>query len=421
MRSSIFLSLAPLAAAAPWNSWSPPASSSPDFANVTIFVAPEDWPQRSTSYARVVLLNQDCETDNVLLSTFTLTPPEGRYYPVFASHDLGETWTQISQIEFGPETGKDFSAGRLAQPDFLELPIDIGDYPAGTVLFTGMGQPTDGTSTNIYVYASRDKGYTWEYVSQVAQGGPANTTNGATPIWEPFLIMSPVSHNPPWIMDAYSDQRDPAHGQKLAHQSSPDLLTWGPVINDAAEANYTMRPGMTTMAKMGNGQYIFTYELGFSIDGLPTNSPYAVHYRISSDPEDFGSAEEHLLKSSDGKIPSSSPYVVWTPIGPTGKGTLVVSDGSYAQIFMNTEYGDPNAWFTVDAGHGVGYSRSLTVLPDQSKVLLVNGGMYNTSVTVVSAGIIDVPGTFAPGFGPVGSGKDSVSSCNGVGFWNNWA
>jgi hypothetical protein len=232
--------------------------------------------------------------------------------------------------------------------------------------------------------------------------------------------MSPVSHNPPWVMDAYSDQRDPAHGQKLAHQSSPDLMTWGPVINDAAEANYTQRPGMTTMAKMGNGQYIFTYELGFSTDGLPTNSPYAVHYRISSDPEDFGSAEEHLLRASDGTIPSSSPYVVWTPVGPTGKGTLVVSDGSYAQYFLNTEYGDPNAWVTIQSDHGVGYSRSLTVLPDESKVLLVNGGMYNTSVTVVSAGIIDIPGTYAEGFGPYGSGMDSVSSCNGKGFWNNW-
>src|ERR1700742_1324814 len=84
--------------------------------------------------------------------------------------------------------------------------------------------------------------YTWEYVSHVASGGKANTTNGANPIWEPFLLMSPVSHNPPWVMDAYSDQRDPAHGQKLSHQSSPDLVSWGPVTDDAAEANYTLRP-----------------------------------------------------------------------------------------------------------------------------------------------------------------------------------
>jgi hypothetical protein len=232
--------------------------------------------------------------------------------------------------------------------------------------------------------------------------------------------MSPVSHNPPWVMNAYSDSRDPAHGQKLAHQSSPDLKSWSSIIDDAAEANYTLRPGMTTMAKMGNGQYIFTYELGLSSDGLPDVSPYAVHYRISSDPETFDSAQEHLLKSSDGLISSSGPYVVWTPVGPTGKGTVVVSDSYFSQVFMNTEYGDPNAWVTVPTTHGVGYTRSLTVLPDESKVLLVNGGMYNTSVTSVTAGIIDIPGSYAPGFGPKGHGKDSVSSCNGKGFWNNW-
>lgn len=46
----------------------------------------------------------------------------------------------------------------------------------------------------------------------------------------------------------YSDQRDPLHGQKLAHQESKDLMDWGPVINDVAYLNYTDRPGMTSIA-----------------------------------------------------------------------------------------------------------------------------------------------------------------------------
>jgi hypothetical protein len=174
---STLLSVVPIVAAVPWSSWStpaasptssgwgsgpspPPSSGTPNFDNVTIFQAPPSWPRRTTSYARVVLLNQNCEEDNVLLTTFTWSPPDGNpSYPVFSSHDQGQTWTQISAIYYGPETGKVFSNGSfLAQPDFLELPIQIGDYPAGTVLFTGMGQPADRSSTNIYVYASRDKG-----------------------------------------------------------------------------------------------------------------------------------------------------------------------------------------------------------------------------------------------------------------------
>jgi hypothetical protein len=124
MLSSYFLSLLPIVIAIPWgNPWGNGGGSpSPSYDNVTIFVAPADWPTRSTSYARVVLLNQNCETDNILLTTFTVRPPETPYYPVFQSVDLGQSWTEISHIEFGPETGKDFSGGWLAQPDFLELP-----------------------------------------------------------------------------------------------------------------------------------------------------------------------------------------------------------------------------------------------------------------------------------------------------------
>lgn len=62
----------------------------------------------------------------------------------------------------------------------------IGDYPKGTVLASG--NSWGNTSTNIDLYASPDKGKTWEFVSNVARGGPPNTTNGADPIWEPFIL-----------------------------------------------------------------------------------------------------------------------------------------------------------------------------------------------------------------------------------------
>ncbi len=46
----------------------------------------------------------------------------------------------------------------------------------------------------------------------------------------------------------YSDQRDPLHGQKLAHQESTDLKTWGPIVNDVAYKTYTGQPGMTVIS-----------------------------------------------------------------------------------------------------------------------------------------------------------------------------
>jgi len=58
----------------------------------------------------------------------------------------------------------------------------------------------------------------------------------------------------------YSDQRDPAHGQKLVHQVSSDLRNWGPVVTDEARSAYYARPGMPIISKMNNGQYFMSYE-----------------------------------------------------------------------------------------------------------------------------------------------------------------
>lgn len=184
----------------------------------------------------------------------------------------------------------------------------------------------------------------------------------------------------------YSDQRDPKHGQKLAHQTSVDLQRWGPVVNDAAYANYTLRPGMTSIAQMGNGKFTFSYEMGFAPED-PAKAPYATHYRIADSPFQFDSAVPYLLQATDGTISSAGPQTIWTPAGGP-KGTVVVSDSTYDQLFINKEYGDPKSWVLVPSGHGVGYTRYLQLMPGTNGevVLLTNGGMYGESKTVVTTG-----------------------------------
>jgi hypothetical protein len=84
------------------------------------------------------------------------------------------------------------------------------------VLVSGMGQPSDQQFTNIYVYTSRNKesivapiGHIFRansvqlylgYVSQVALGGRADTTNDANPLRKPSHLMLPVSHNLAWFL-----------------------------------------------------------------------------------------------------------------------------------------------------------------------------------------------------------------------------
>jgi hypothetical protein len=53
--------------------------------------------------------------------------------------------------------------------------------------------------------------------SNIATGGRAISSNGYTPVWEPFFLM-----NGDRLVVYYSDQRDTNHGKKLVHQVSTD-------------------------------------------------------------------------------------------------------------------------------------------------------------------------------------------------------
>ncbi|BCS30776.1 BNR/Asp-box repeat domain protein [Aspergillus puulaauensis] len=355
------------------------ASPQSTFDNVTIFTLPPSWEDRQTSYARTIMLHheQDHRKHRVMLSTWTFGAPGGPYLPIYKSIDEGESWSEYSRLYF---THRNYTGGGLWQPSLYKLPQQVGDFPPGTILASANAIPRDFSSTNIEVYASRDRGLAWEFVSVVAIGTAPNTTNGAHPIWEPFIMMYEDK-----LTVYYSDQRDPLHGQKLAHQSTRDLVHWGPVVNDVAYANYTLRPGMTTVARIGNGKYMLSYELA-----LATEVPYAVHYRIADNPLEFDRAESHLLKSQDGTIPAACPYTVWTPAGGP-HGTIVLSDGTYEEVFINRQNGHPHAWVKVPSGKGVAYSRSLTVMPEKDVILFLNGGLYGADNTTVTVGEWKIP------------------------------
>jgi hypothetical protein len=157
---------------------------------------------------------------------------------------------------------------------------------------------------------------------------------------------------------------------------------------------------MTTVAEMGNGKWILTHELGFAPN--PT-APYAVHYRIADSPLEFQSAPEYLLQATDGTISSAGPYVVWTPAGGPN-GTIVVSDSTYSELFLNTAYGGPDEWVFTPTGKGISYTRALQVLPNESQVMIVDGGLYAGTNTSVTLGNFLVPGPT--------SSEDTISACN---------
>lgn len=381
MRLSTFiLGLLPLVSAAPQLQSRAPST----FARRVIYTPPSNYTDPRVLYARSAELS-----DGTLLATWENYSPEPPlvYFPIYQSNDGGYSWKELSRVE---DTQKNW--GLRYQPFLYVLPEKFAGFPKGTVLLSGSAIPTDLSQTQIELYASTDRGKTWKFVSHIAAGGEARPNNGLTPVWEPFLML----HQKKMIC-YYSDQRDNAtYGQKMVHQTSTDLKTWGPVVDDVKYPTYTDRPGMPTVKRLPNGKFIMAYEYG----GGPTDRStyqFPVYFKIVDDPEAFDAAEGIPVTVTDGTIPIGSPYVEWSSVGGVN-GTLIISahgavgtgKGNGTQIYINKKLGE-GPWTLVDTPETAHYTRHLRVLKDQKRLLIMGGGALPPSTTnKVQVSVMDI-------------------------------
>ncbi|KAI0130665.1 glycoside hydrolase family 93 protein [Daldinia grandis] len=356
----------------------PQSSAVKELSRVVIYTPPSTYTDPRVLYARTAQL-----PNNDILATWENYSPEPPpvYFPIYRSSDKGATWTKVSQVE-----DQGYGYGLRYQPFLYVLPEDFAGYKKGDVLLAGSSIPTDLSKTQLDIYASSDSGKTWKFLSHVAAGGEARPNNGLTPVWEPFLLLHKGK-----LIYYYSDQRDTKHGQKMVHQTTTDLRNWGPVVDDVAYPTYSQRPGMPSAALLPNGQYIFTYEYGGGPN--PANSgSFPVYYRLSSDPEKFNSAAHHVLRTTDGTVPTGSPYVVWSSAGGEN-GTIIVSSGCCSEIYINKALGAENAWKKVSTPEGASYTRSLHVFQEDPKSLLIAGGgrLPPSTTNKVTISVMNVP------------------------------
>ena len=341
----------------------------------TMYTPPADAPSPKVLYPRAITLQ-----NGNMLATFEQYTTGKPVFPIFRSTDKGRTWSQISSVQ---DTVNGW--GLRFQPELFQLPTAVGSYPAGTILAAGNSIPNDFSQTKLDVYASRDGGASWEFVSSVARGGAASIDNGQTPVWEPYFLV-----NNGRLSVFYSDQRDPAYGQKIVHQTTTNLTSWGGVVNDVANTRYSDRPGMPIITKLPDGRWMMTYENG----GAPEGN-FAVYYKFSNDPENWGDKPTQVLRTTDGVVPTSSPFVTWIPSGGP-QGTIVVSAYSSSDLFLNTSGGTQDTWTRVPTQVGGGYSRSLTAMPDGRTVFIMNAGVLNGNNTV-TYGAVDLGSTITSG------------------------
>ncbi|MBN9374636.1 MAG: RICIN domain-containing protein, partial [Cellulomonas sp.] len=349
-------------------------------------------------YPRALLLQHQADPadDGVMLGSLqvyygnTDADDAKRHIPVFRSDDLGKTWDYsysgvYNQVDRGP--GYELTS----QGQLYELPVAVGDMPAGTILLSALARKwvqhdndPGGYSSYIDVYKSSDVGKTWQYVSTVAQGGTA--VEGKDPIWEPFLYAYDRGDGGPnRLVVYYSDERPSYVGQMLVHQVSTDGLSWGPVVwdvFDAAEgrtpsASYATpgRPGMFSMAEMNDGRYIATYEYCGTAVSQTAVGGCAVNYRISDDPENWqqDANRNYQVQIPDtGYRPVGTPYVTNLPnVGPHGA-VVVSGNGSRNGVFVSYDYGAPGSWVYYYSSVFTSYSRSLVTMPDGRSMFAVS-------------------------------------------------
>lgn len=345
-----------------------------EFGPSVMYTTPSGDPGPGALYGRALRLQHSGSQNGTMLATFEQYVKGTPSFPIFQSTDDGKTWEPISTV-----TDQVNGWGMRWQPELYELPQAIGNMPAGTILCAGNSIPSDYSKSKLDLYKSTDHGKTWSFVSSIASGGQPKSENGYTPVWEPFLM---VANNK--LIVYYSDQRDPKYGQKIVHQTSTDGVNWGPLVDDVTSTLYFDRPGMPIVARMGNGNYIMTYESCGSEN-------CEVYYKIGPDPENFGSVKRNSILAKDGTSPTSSSYVVWLPTGGPN-GTLVVSALSDEMLFLNTQNGE-GLWTKIKSNTEKGYSRGLVPMPDGHSLFVISGGPLGTDrANSVTYGIVDLNG-----------------------------
>ncbi|WP_344868316.1 family 16 glycoside hydrolase [Amycolatopsis ultiminotia] len=308
-----------LFAALLFGSLAPPIASANDL-GASMYTRDSDTER--LAYARVIRLQHSGSLNGTLLGSFEHARSDGTPadFVLRESGDDGANWTTKATLG-DPLTGPGHPSDQLWQPFLFELPTQLGEFPAGTLLLFGNVAPSSGERTDFVSWRSTDHGASWQFQSIIQTGGGGGgAPHGGSGVWEPFVIVDGAGR----LAMYFSDERtEPEHAQVLAHIVSDDGgVSWsanpdgstnfepGRVI-DVQSTTDTDRPGMPTLAQLPDGTIAMAYEI--CGDGRNCEA----HLKTSTDggttwgggPEDLGTK----AVSTDGRYLGSSPYLVWSP------------------------------------------------------------------------------------------------------------
>lgn len=277
----------------------------------------------------IELQHQPDEKNNgKLIAAMSVIDSEPTLAYIMGSDDDGKTWKLLARPK---ETKKPKTGWAGSMAHIYELPEQIGNMPAGTLIYSSNAVNYE-RSSHIGVWRSLDCGKTWKEISIVAGGG--GTKEG---VWEPYMI----AHEG-YLYCFYSDDANPRYDQRIVYKRSKDGITWEGVVPVCAFEDFIDRPGMPVITKMGNGEFLLVYE--YVLEGNPSN----IYYKTTKDITEWNPSDPGTpvtVKSGNKTFsPAAGPSCVWTPAGGEC-GTLFVTgqyqNGGVPQncVFISLNYG----------------------------------------------------------------------------------
>ncbi|MCX2730508.1 sialidase family protein [Saccharopolyspora sp. NFXS83] len=323
-------------------------------------------------YPTSVRLQHAGEASGTVLAATVSFGADGGAAPIYESTDEGVTFTEVGRI-----SDPSFETG-LCCGSMLELPRQVGELPAGTLLWTAsVGANEENRRMHLPVFQSRDQGRTWSYLST------CGTASGDKGFWEPELAVDANGA----LGCYFADENDqPAHSQVLRRTASTDGVNWAAPENVVALENPGQRPGMPVIRRLPDDRYYFSYEICGTGDAYDC----AAYFRVSEDGSNWGDPAEAgtLLALPDGRFFAHAPKITVVGDGtPDGKVVTVgqelkhpdgtVAEGNGATLFVSDQPGSGDnaeiaAPVQVPGARNEpcpNYSSSLTPLADTAKIL----------------------------------------------------
>ncbi len=206
-------------------------------AGLLAWADPVSWGQvakvASGGWGRMTLL-----TNGNWLAVSTVFPAgTNTYLSILVSSNSCRDWTELTQVR---QAGRTLDNGEIVA------------LPNGDVLLT-MRSLVGTSSFLLPVYASKDQGRSWDYLSNI------DSSDGPGGLWEPDFLVLPNDR----LAVFYSSETHPGYSQIISEKVSSDNGTnWGGeqwVFYQVGGGN--LRPGMPQSVRMANGNYLLVAEV----------------------------------------------------------------------------------------------------------------------------------------------------------------